>query len=155
MHAGTFNFLYLFGILAIMFALYAPSVVAVPTAEPDLEELASKPGLKLSGLLEPPFEHRQVGTGCGPVTGVHVDGVCLNANTQCCDGFYSIGFCPGPSNIRCCTSAQRCSDDSGWCNDLNHVSCSVAYVANLCPGPSNVRCCRGNSAGSFCTPGGP
>ncbi|KAJ7934272.1 hypothetical protein B0H13DRAFT_650119 [Mycena leptocephala] len=84
-----------------------------------------------------------------------VHGVCLNANTQCCDGFYSIGFCPGPSNIRCCTSAQRCSDDSGWCNDLNHVSCSIAYVANLCPGPSNVRCCRGIGADSFCTPGGP
>ncbi|KAF7343823.1 hypothetical protein MSAN_01963500 [Mycena sanguinolenta] len=155
MHARIFNFLSLLGILAIIFALISPSVIAAPAAESDLEESAYKPGLKISGLLMPSLDNRQVGDDCGPVTGANIGGTCFNANTQCCTGFYSIGFCPGPSNIRCCTPAQRCSDGSGFCNDLNHVSCSVPYVANLCPGPSNVRCCRGVAGANFCTPGGP
>lgn len=68
MRAEAFSFPYLFAILAIVFALYAPSVVAAPSAAPDLEESASKPGLKLSGLLGPSLEHRQR-VSCGPVTG--------------------------------------------------------------------------------------
>ncbi|KAJ7692661.1 hypothetical protein B0H14DRAFT_2651616 [Mycena olivaceomarginata] len=69
MRPKAFNFPCLLGIFAIIFVLFAPSVIAAPTSEADLEELASKPGLKISGLLEPYLEHRQVGTACGPVTG--------------------------------------------------------------------------------------
>ncbi|KAJ7681311.1 hypothetical protein B0H14DRAFT_3678953 [Mycena olivaceomarginata] len=154
MHARAFNFLCLLGILAIIFALISPSVIAAPAAESDFGESPSKPGLKLSGLLKPSLDHRQVGTSCH-VTGTNVDGECLNADNTCCNGFYTRGFCPGPDNIRCCTEVQRCSDGSGFCNDLGHVSCSVPYVPNLCPGPVNVRCCRGVNGASFCTPGGP
>jgi hypothetical protein len=67
MRAQVFNFLCLFGII---FTLFAPeSVVASPTTDFEFKELASKPGLILSGLLEPSLGRRQVGTTCGPVTG--------------------------------------------------------------------------------------
>jgi hypothetical protein len=66
MHAQAFSFLRLFGII---FTLSAPSVVASPTTDFDFKELASKPGLILSGLLEPSLGRRQIGTTCGPVTG--------------------------------------------------------------------------------------
>ncbi|KAJ7236545.1 hypothetical protein C8J57DRAFT_1230600 [Mycena rebaudengoi] len=153
MRAQAFNFLCLFGVIFTLFA----SVVASPTTDIDFKELASKPGLVLSGLLEPPHERRQtgVGTTCGPVTGANVTGTCFNANTTCCNGFYSVGFCPGPSNVRCCTIIQHCRGGNGFCNDVNHVSCSVPYISGLCPGPSNVRCCRGDNGVSKCTPGGP
>lgn len=64
MHARAFNFLCLLGILAIILALISPSVIAAPAAESDFEESPSKPGLKLSGLLKPSLDHRQVGTSC-------------------------------------------------------------------------------------------
>ncbi|KAJ7202027.1 hypothetical protein GGX14DRAFT_544551 [Mycena pura] len=91
---------------------------------------------------------------CGPVTGADVTGECLNINTDCCDGFYTAGFCPGPANIQCCTSVQRCRNNAGFCNDINHVSCDSGYVSGLCPGPNNVRCCEDGTDGfEFCTAG--
>ncbi|KAJ7133227.1 hypothetical protein C8R44DRAFT_772072 [Mycena epipterygia] len=152
MRVRAFNFLCLFGII---FTLFAPSVVASPTTDVDFKQLASKPSLVPSRLLEPSLGRRQVGTTCGPVTGADVTGTCLNANTQCCNGFYSVGFCPGPSNIRCCTEVQECRGGDGFCKDVSHVSCSEPYLPGLCPGGSNVRCCGGDNGGSFCTPGGP
>ncbi|KAJ7023738.1 hypothetical protein C8F04DRAFT_177049 [Mycena alexandri] len=154
MRAQRFNFLCLFGGI---FTFFAASVVAFPTTDIDPKELASKPGLVLSGLLEPSHERRQTGVGvsCGPVTGASVGGTCFNADTTCCNGFYSVGFCPGGSNIRCCTITQHCNGGNGFCNDLSHVSCSQAYIPGLCPGGKNVQCCRGSNGASFCTPGGP
>ncbi|KAJ7844724.1 hypothetical protein B0H14DRAFT_3455365 [Mycena olivaceomarginata] len=134
MRAQVFNFLCLFGII---FTLFAPSLVASPTTDFEFKELASKPGLILSGLLEPSLGRRQVGTMCGPVTGASVTGTCFNADTTCCNGFYSVGSCPGGANIRCCTITQHCRGGNGFCNDVNHVSCSEPYITGLCPGSSS------------------
>jgi hypothetical protein len=160
----------------LLYALVA-SVAGFP-AEPDT---ADSEGTIKELLSMKNLTNLSVGGSCGPVTGAKyfptslirteifvltgaqlhsVQGVCLNKDTQCCNGFYTRGFCRNdPANVRriallfpllvsplmyvdglftqvlCCTRVQRCSDGSGFCNDVDHVSCSVPYVHGLCPGP--------------------
>ncbi|THU83100.1 hypothetical protein K435DRAFT_840052 [Dendrothele bispora CBS 962.96] len=89
------------------------------------------------------------------VPGANVGGKCLDANTNCCNGYFTVGFCVGPTNIQCCTEVQQCRSGSGtgFCNDVSHVSCSVSYVQGLCPGGNNIQCCMGASGATQCSTG--
>lgn len=34
-----------------------------------------------------------------------IDGICVSKNSGCCTGSLSSGYCPGSSDIQCCTGA--------------------------------------------------
>ncbi|KAF2093586.1 lysozyme-like protein, partial [Rhizodiscina lignyota] len=76
--------------------------------------------------------------------------------TSKCSGTSTPGYCPGPSDVQCCTSSSTtgvgdsCSVNgvSGVCQ-LTSTACSGGeYAPGYCQGPSNVQCCtKGSSSG--------
>jgi len=77
-------------------------------------------------------------------------GLCLN--TADCTGTSTAGYCPGASNIQCCTKASysiestSCStpNGAGTCQDI--ATCAGTSYAGYCPGANNIRCCVAGAA---------
>jgi len=69
-------------------------------------------------------------------------GICIE--TQQCSGTPTPGFCPGASNIQCCTDAS-CGPvpgvGSGTCRQT--AECSGTSFAGYCSGPADLQCCTG------------
>jgi len=72
-------------------------------------------------------------------------GLCIDTNTYQCSGSTLSGYCPGPSNVRCCPASYgvrygTCtSSRGGLCK--RSTDCRTAVATGLCPGPSTVTCC--------------
>ena len=54
------------------------------------------------------------------------------------------GYCPGASDVECCTPPPSCTANGvdGSCIDTSTCA-SLGYVstAGLCPGAANIECC--------------
>lgn len=79
------------------------------------------------------------------------EGVCVSVSAGCCSGSASSGYCPGSSDIQCCTNA-KCStpEGSGTCKQTS--ACSGTSVPGYCVGPSDIQCCvSGPAPGGSCS----
>jgi lysozyme len=76
----------------------------------------------------------------------------LSSNSSgCCTGTMTAGYCPGSSDIQCCTSA-KCSTPSGSGTCIQTSKCSGKAYAGYCTGPSDLQCCvAGTPPSSSCT----
>jgi len=80
-----------------------------------------------------------------------INGICASKTSACCTGTMTAGYCPGSSDIQCCTSA-KCSTPSGSGTCIQTAKCTGTSYAGYCSGPSDIQCCvAGGGGGSTCT----
>lgn len=76
-------------------------------------------------------------------------GTCINTSQYRCSTSTLVGFCPGPSAVRCCLNSSgvvstKCRARNGLCKSIS--DCRGSTVTGLCPGPSSFKCCISSSS---------
>lgn len=76
-----------------------------------------------------------------------IDGICVSKKSGCCSGDLTSGYCPGSSDIQCCTS-NSCTTPQGSGECVQTSACSDTSYAGYCSGPSDIQCCvKGGGGG--------
>jgi len=78
-----------------------------------------------------------------------IEGVCVSKSSGCCTGTTTAGYCPGSSDIQCCTN-NKCTTPygSGTCKQTS--ACSGTHYSGYCLGPTDIQCCvSGGSSGEY------
>lgn len=97
------------------------------------------------------------GGSSGDYVGCTVNGVagdCTDASACTSNGGTATpGYCPGPSNIQCCTNSNwgSCSagGQSGYCTGRDAcIAGGSMPLPGACPGPSDIECCVPNNGPS-------
>ncbi|CAM9155566.1 unnamed protein product [Ectocarpus fasciculatus] len=78
------------------------------------------------------------------------EGACVSVSAGCCAGTVSSGYCPGSSDIQCCTSAA-CSTPQGSGTCMQTSACSGTSVSGYCVGPSDLQCCVSGEPSGTCS----
>lgn len=82
-------------------------------------------------------------------------GVCIDVDTQECNGMLKKGYCSGPANIICCEKIA-CDSNKGVCIDSSLQQCGGTLKSGYCPGASGILCCEpGSDLPARCSGSGP
>src|SRR5947209_3208965 len=80
-----------------------------------------------------------------------VPGICISTSSCASSGGTSTpGFCPGPTDIQCCTNVPTCKVGSASGQCISTSACASIgghSTPGLCPGPADIQVC---DYGSFC-----
>ena len=75
--------------------------------------------------------------------------------SRCCSGTSTAGYCPGGTEIQCCTQATCTTPQgSGTCLATSSCTGNGTSYAGYCTGPSDLQCCVQGDAPSPSPPSG-
>jgi hypothetical protein len=76
------------------------------------------------------------------VTRRHVASVACFRIIRCCTGTATAGYCPGGSEVQCCTQATCTTPaGSGTCVPTSACAANDTSYAGYCSGPADLQCC--------------